>query len=135
MAIIRKGDKKAEKELADRAYSMRDYGAAISPGTQAARTRKRKAAQNVVIDPKTKQATDLSRRYNRRPYTGGGISGAALDYVKRQRTTVKSAPHLFSGVIEKGQIVKGGNGPLQRSLDNKKVVRDRANDPKRKMGN
>jgi hypothetical protein len=116
MAIIRKGDKEAENALRERARGKIDYGRDIEPSEQAVRTKKRKAAEMVKIDPKTGTATDKSPRYRDKDYRGGGMSGAAIAHVKRGKTTVKNNPSLFSGIIQSGELVKGGNGPLADKL-------------------
>lgn len=116
MAIIRKGDTKAESELRNRAEDMVDYRRGITPSEQMVRTKQRKSARDVLIDPKTGRASDLSPRYKRREYRGGGISGAAIAHVRSEETTVRSNPSFFSGVIKAGKLVKGGSGPLERGL-------------------
>ena len=118
MAIIRKGDKKAETELRDRAHSQRNFAEGITPEEQRVRSKKRHAAANTKISNKTGEAKTLSPRYRVKDYKEGGISGAAIAYVKAKETTVKSMPNLFTGVIEGGKLVKGGSGALERTLNN-----------------
>ena len=116
MAIIRKGDKDAEKALREKAASERNFGPGITPEAQRVRSKKRREASTLKIDTATGNATTLSPHYNRKEYKGGGISGSAIAYANMKKTTVKSSPHMFTGVIEGGKLIKGGSGALERTL-------------------
>jgi len=116
MAIIRKGDAEARRELRNKAATQRDFGSGITASQQRIRTKQRNAAENVKIDTTTGKATTLNSRYRTVEYKGGGISGAAISYQKNRTTSARNRPSLFTGVIESGKLVKGGNSALERNL-------------------
>ena len=102
MAIIRKGDKKAEAALKMRAKKERqDRETKTSPKERVAAGRVKNLSA-IRIDPKTKKASYPSLYNNRNVVTP--ISGTVMaDYKKR-----KQAPTRASGVVKGGQVKKGG---------------------------
>lgn len=112
MAIIRKGDKKAEENLKKAAAKQTQVRKTASDNE------KEKAglvnARSIRIDPKTKKAYTLDlgnpvtgNAYDivRKPFSGP-ISGSAV--AKSNRSKTKGKLRAGSGVVQGGKVIKGG---------------------------
>ena len=112
MAIIRKGDKKAENNLKSRAID--EVYKRQKTSDNAKEKAGRKQVSGISIDTKTKTAytRDLgnSRTGNaydivRKP-ASGPISGSSVASQRKSSTNIKKS--AGSGVIKGGKVVKGG---------------------------
>ena len=114
MAIIRKGDKEAEKELKRAAVTQRRAREKVSVNEKEKAGRVMNT-RGIKIDPKTKKAYRLGlgnpvtkNAYDivRKPFSGP-ISGSSIGKASRQSTNVKKS--VGSGVVKGGKVVKGGD--------------------------
>jgi hypothetical protein len=112
MAIIRKGDKRAEKQLARRALSSRvkeisasDYAKKKTGRLIVSKDRMSSTANaNKLSISKTKDGKTKAT-YNDQPYEGP-VSSAT---VRESDKTKKRLNRYGSGVVKGGKVVKGSN--------------------------
>jgi hypothetical protein len=116
MAIIRKGDKKAEGKLRLRASQEKldkiDRFIKTSEDTPAG-----KRARKVSTDKGVTGASDAVFGNRRAKDMDGPVSGSAL--AAKKAIKGRSALRKGAGVIEKGKLIKGGSEALKNKLDDK----------------
>ena len=108
MAIIRKGDKEAERKLKERAKKENKFDTNF--------TTKDPRYIKVSKDEKTGKTTASGLD----GYRSGPVSGKSIAKAKQSKERIASArTRGGSGVIQSGKLVKGGNVELKDNLDAK----------------
>jgi hypothetical protein len=111
MAIIRKGDKKAERELQSRAnaQSMKRFAASDSAKAKAGLSFISKDKTSITSDPSKirvskNESGKVSAEYRGKDFTGP-VSGSAIK--KSQERKKKTLQTMGAGVRQGGKVIKG----------------------------